>query len=330
MKALRLKSTVAVCACLTASAVLALGAAGSRGPFGEHCEYVEAGPPGPRGNKLVVVEDGPPIWVVRDGPKIGVKNLFSIRCDGRQATVNNIDRIVLRSHEGETVRVDASEGALAPGASPERGAAEIEISADLDRLEYRGTDGGDWIVARTRSDGDVAINVNPRAERQAPDPDIVNSGRPRVLKLVGGPGDDRIDARGLTGMGDDRLERVIRLFGDAGNDVILGSPGGEWRLHDGPGNDLVRTGGGNDSIDFDRGRDTIFGGRGNDDLIYEAHFERSAQQPVDPADRLFGGPGPDQIIDLNGHFDLIHCGRGFDEVERDPRDRPAPDCERLR
>lgn len=299
------------------------------GPFGERCEYIPAGPPGPAGNRLLIAGDE--IDLRREGPEIKV-SYRGPRCTGPQATVHNIDRVIVRdSLEGEGVEINEREGRFAPGATAEPSGSEIEFSLETDNLEVIGTPGPDSVRIHTFGGDRVALNLDRGADGRRPDYDVaLTAGIPRVLLVRGSEGDDRIDARRLTGMGDDRLERVIRLFGDAGDDVIFGSPGGEWRLHDGPGDDLVFTGRGNDSVDFGRGRDTIYVGPGNDDLIYEAHFERSARQPVDPGDRLYGGPGPDQIIDLNKHADLIRCGSGFDEVEREPHDHPARDCERLR
>jgi hypothetical protein len=308
--------------------VWAIVASGDRGPFGEHCEYVQAGPPGPQGNKLVVGQERGEYWIVREGRDIEVRGLSGTRCEGPQATIHNIDQIVLEAR-GEPVLVDTREGPFAPGAGPERGQAEIEIRTDVKVLEYRASERGDRIVGRTLGNEDVAINVDPRADGAAPDFDIVNRGHPAVLKLIGGDGDDRIDARRVTGMDDPQLDRVVRLFGERGDDVILGSPGQDWGVRDGPGDDVVMAGRGDDSVFFGLGHDRIYGGPGNDDLIYSA-WERFSGQPDDVSDRLYGGPGPDQIIDLNGHSDLIRCGRGFDDVERERIDRIAGDCEHLR
>lgn len=327
---MRARWAVAAIATAVLAAQLASGGAtpAAVGPFGERCEYVEAGAPGPPGNRLVIVGDD--VYVRREGPAIKV-SYRGPRCTGRQATVRNIDRIVVRgSLEGEGVDVNQKEGRFAPGATPEGFGSEIEFSLETDNLEVVGTPGGDSIRVRTLAGEHVALNLNPRADGPRPDYDVtVTADIPRVLLVRGFKGGDRIDARRLTGMGDNQLRRVIRLFGDAGDDTILGSPGSEWRLKDGPGDDLVVAGSGFDSVDFGRGRDTIYGGPGGDDLIYST-WERFSGSPPDAGDRIFGGGGEDQIIDLNRHSDLIRCGSGFDEVEREPYDRPAGNCERLR
>jgi Ca2+-binding RTX toxin-like protein len=314
---------------LAGALLLALPATGAPaptvGPLGEHCTYRPFGPPGPAGNRLVVVGD--PVFIFRDGSEIQVR-YWGPRCSGPQATVHNLDRIVVRAG-GEGVSVDQGEGGrFAPGATPERGGSEIEFSLDSDRVEVVGTGGADVIRIRTRG-GRVALNLNPDLDGARPDSDLaILGGIPGVLRVRGYKGDDRIDARRLTGMGDPYLRRVIRIFGDAGDDVIFGGPGGEWRLKDGPGNDLVVAGPGEDSVDFGRGRDRVYGGPGNDDLIYST-FRRFVGTPPDAADRLYGGPGDDQISDSNGQRDRVHCGPGFDRLETDPHDRLRDsDCER--
>jgi hypothetical protein len=301
--------------------------AGKLPAFTNRCEYVEAGLPGPRGNALVVASNRGEFRIVREGQKIVVKNL-SARCRGSQATIHNVDRIVLRA-EGEFVTVDESEGRLAPGATPEPRGSGIEVSADVRVLWYVSGAAADALFVKTLPGGRVGIDTDRRAGPPF-DFDLLLPDRPALLKVDAGAGEDRIDARKLTNMGSNDLSRVIRLLGGSGDDVIFGSPGSEWELEDGPGDDLVYAGAGDDSVAFGRGHDTIFGGPGNDDLIYSAHERFAAHQPRDPADRIFGGGGPDQIIDLNGHSDLIRCGPGRDDVERERRDRVARDCEHLR
>jgi Ca2+-binding RTX toxin-like protein len=323
----RLGVVAAVCGLLLATSALAIGA-GRRNPFDEHCTYVTAGPPGPKGNRLVIVGDE--VRIHRDGPRIRVF-YRGPRCTGTQATVHNIDRIVGRT-ESEGIYIDQADyGRFGPGATPERFGSEIEFSLESDKVEVLGTQGPDWIRARTLPGGHVALNLDRSADGTKPDYDVTVTGKvPDALLIRGYEGNDRIDARRLTNMGDNhQLERVIRLFGDAGDDTILGSPGSEWRLKDGPGDDLVIAGAGFDSVDFGRGHDTIYGGPGGDDLIYST-WERFTGQPADAPDRIYGGGGEDQIIDLNRHSDLIRCGSGYDDVERERIDRPAADCEHLR
>jgi len=106
----------------------------------------------------------------------------------------------------------------------------------------------------------------------------------------------------------------------------VGGPGGEWRIRDGSGDDLIRAGGGSDEISLRQGRDTVYGGRGRDSIVYSA-WGRGFKR--DRPDRLFGGPGPDQISDFNRRSDLIRCGPGTDLAWWEPRDRFRRDCERV-
>jgi len=319
---------IVVVMALTLASVLATGSTPAAvGPFGERCEYVEAGAPGPRGNLLLIV-DGTPIHLRRDGEAIKV-SYRGPRCTGTQPTVHNIDRIVVREAlESEGVEISQKEGRLGPGATPEASGSEIEISLETDRVRVGGTGGADSIRVKTLFGDHVAVNLNRRADGRHPDYDVIVTSRPpNLLKVGGGPGRDLVDARLLTGMGDTGLHRVIRLLGGRGDDVILGSPGSEWLLDDGPGDDLVVAGRGWDSVEFGRGRDTIIGGPGGDDLIYQGFFPRRDRR--DPPDRIVGGAGEDQIIDLNGSSDLIRCGPGRDEVEGEANERLSG-CERLR
>jgi RTX calcium-binding nonapeptide repeat (4 copies) len=325
-------AAVAVAGLLIALLALPAGAA-KRGPFGERCEYVEAGPAGPKGNRLVVAGAGAGSWLNRHGNRIVVHEGFE-PCMGRQATVHNIDRIVLKG-ESETYVLGQRSGAFSPGATRERSGSEIEITVAGEGLEVVGRERADAIQARTLYGEAVAVNLNRREDGRYPDFDVVIRGGeaeaelPEVVRIEGGGGDDLIDVRRLTGMGDNTLLRSrIRLQGGSGDDTIFGSPGDEYRLQDGPGDDLVRAGGGDDDVEFGPGRDTIYGGEGGDGLTYAFPLEVAGGHP-DAADRLFGGPGADVIQDDNGHPDVIRCGPGNDLLDGKGRDRSS-DCEKVR
>ncbi|HEU5063830.1 MAG TPA: hypothetical protein VFT79_11880 [Solirubrobacterales bacterium] len=307
------------------AALLAVGGAGGVAGFVEdRCEYARAGPPGPQGNRLVVHGIGYVI-VRREGAEIKV-HYNGPRCTGGRATVWNTDRIFVRA-EGEEASIDESEGRFAPGATRERRRSEIEITV-RGRLEYRGGDGRDEAVARTLRDGRVGIDLNGSAGGRT-DYEIVSARKPpAVLKLRGGGGPDLIDTRGLTNMGDYQLRRVIRLFGEGGDDKIFGGPGMEWRLKDGSGDDLVRAGGAFDEVSVGRGHDTVYGGRGGDNIEYSV-WERFSGTPPDVSDRFYGGPGNDDISDFNRHRDFISCGPGRDRYQREPRDPPGRSCEQV-
>jgi len=122
--------------------------------------------------------------------------------------------------------------------------------------------------------------------------------------ICAGAGRDRVDAGTshpsgfdlvLGGPGDDRLSlgpELGKLFGQGGNDVLLGSRGGD-NLYGGPGNDVLR---GRSNPFFNS--DILYGGPGNDILL--------------------GGPGPDQLHGGPGR-DREVLGR---ETPRPPRRAP--------
>lgn len=278
---------------------------------------IETGSPGPTGNVLRVVVDGE-LGVYRGSGGRILLHYVGPRCPGPVA-VRDVDRIELA---GSPVEVSEAHGRFAPGAS----GSEIEIHVSTDRLEYTGTSGNSRIAAATLGNGQVALDFD-RGPGARPNYDLfVSNGRPAVLRIAGGRGDDLIDARRLTGMGDPQLHRRIRLEGNAGDDTLFGSPNVEWRLKDGGGNDIVRTGGGDDEVSLGRGHDRVYGGAGDDVISYDV-FERFTGTPPDPSDRLFAGRGDDLLSDRNQHADLIRCGPGRDHVAPERHDHPAADCE---
>jgi Ca2+-binding RTX toxin-like protein len=116
------------------------------------------------------------------------------------------------------------------------------------------------------------------------------NGTSRDDDINGESGDD--DERG--GSGDDDLN------GDAGDDDLCGDDGND-QLNGGPGNDVLKGG---------RGRDTLVGGKGNDDLE--------------------GDAGNDTINSRDGQRDVVTCGRGFDRVRADSKDRVSGTCESVK
>jgi hypothetical protein len=311
----RMRAAIAGCLVLLALAFPAAG--GTAALTSERCEVVEAGPSGPTGNVLRVEVDGELDVYRSSGGRIRL-HYVGPRCSG-PIRIGDIDRMVLA---GSPVEVSEADGRFAPGASR----SEVEIHVSTDRLGYAGTSGNSRISAATLSSGQVALDVDRRPGGK-PAYDLFADRRPVVLRIAGGRGDDLIDVRRLTGMGDTQLHRRTRLEGNAGADTLLGSPEVEWRLKDGGGDDLVRTGGGDDEISLGRGRDIVYGGTGDDVISYDV-IVRSAGTPTDRGDRLFAGPGDDLLSDLNKHSDLIHCGPGRDHVAPERHDLPAADCER--
>ena len=84
-----------------------------------------------------------------------------------------------------------------------------------------------------------------------------------------------------------------RLVGDAGDDVLVGSPLADG-LIGGPGNDR------------------LVGGRGAD--LFDPSGARGR-------DLILAGPGPDQINSRDSRRDTVRCGTGQDHVQADRQDR---------
>jgi hypothetical protein len=295
-------------------------------PFHDSCEYVQAGPPGPRGNQLIVIDPNS-VTVYRRGDLIVVGN-YGPRCEGGRPTVHNVDRIVVHAG-GEGFRYNGRFGRLGPGATPESGRSEIELSVFARRIDLQATRGDNWIVAKSRGGGRVSFDLDRGSGRAGHDFDITLFARYPGIWVEGDDGNDTIDTRGLYGT--ERPGRLvghaIRVDGDHGNDTILGGAEDEEVKAD-AGDDLVLAGGGDDEVDIGHGRDRAYGGQGDDRVGYEG-YERFTGWVADAPDRLYGGPGNDRLDDLNHHVDLIRCGPGRDHVEVGPisRDRAAPDCE---
>jgi Ca2+-binding RTX toxin-like protein len=157
-----------------------------------------------------------------------------------------------------------------------------------------GTPGPDNLRGTRRGDLILALAGRDRAD-----------GRDGDDCLLMGPGDDR--SKG--GPGRDRIfgeEGDDRLKGESGDDRINGGSGDD-RISGGRGDDRIRGGAGDDRLKGDSGDDVINGGIGRD--------------------RLSGGGGDDLLRSRDGFRDDVRCGRGFDIVIADRRDRVARDCE---
>ena len=153
-----------------------------------------------------------------------------------------------------------------------------------------GSPRADVLNGTRRKDVILALGGNDRIRGfAAADTICAGAGRDRVLAgsndlsvggsdlVRGGPGADRISLGPELG----------RAHGGTGDDVLIGSEGGDF-LAGGPGDDLLR-GRGNPSFNSD----FLFGGPGRDSM--------------------FGGPGPDQLHGGPGR-DLLRGGPGHDEV----------------
>lgn len=122
------------------------------------------------------------------------------------------------------------------------------------------------------------------------------------LRLSGGNGNDRIIADAGAKLSDIRLG----IFGDAGNDSLVGTDSAE-SLSGGDGNDTLEGNGGNDTLDGGAGNDSIDGGAGNDVAFGGDGLATINGGDGDDSltgsvlnDVLDGGAGNDTLVGLNG------------------------------
>lgn len=142
--------------------------------------------------------------------------------------------------------------------------------------------------------------------------------RIEVIDTLQDGGGDPVTCSG----GTPTVANVDRIVVDA-DDGVFGTPGGDFWLADGDGDDVVRGGRGSDNLRVYRGRDAIFAGPGNDLQLFQFAGTESR------GDRIFGGRGKDALDGRNGAPDTINCGRGRDEVLA-TREDTLLSCERRR
>ncbi len=195
------------------------------------------------------------------------------------ATTENTDTITVGGAAGsvETLVVDQSGGAFAPGATAETtGTSEIEISVLLgdasDLVVVHGTSGADSISIGLAG---IALNADG-------DGDITFSTLPARIEVFGHEGPNTINGRGGTGAGATYTGTLVLHAGDSGDTLTGGS--GNDELYGGLGADSLTGFTGDDSLDGGGGTDTLAGNDGADSLIGGAG-----------ADSLIGGPGVDTL-----------------------------------
>jgi Ca2+-binding RTX toxin-like protein len=219
--------------------------------------------------------------------------------DCGEASVVNTDRIVINAEWTDSMFIDLEEGPLGPGRTPEPDGIseiEIEVSTHIDSTWVRGTAGDDTFTALPNG---LALNADA-------DPDLSYAGPVPVFRFVnlyGEAGNDTLDASRVEGLG------VVALGGDAGDDVLTGSP--LWdQIYTGTGNDVVHAGGGDDEIWSafgwgEEGQGTAVIDAGDGDDVVTA---RGASVEVD------GGAGNDTISGTDGN-DVIVGGLGDDTLD---------------
>ena len=212
------------------------------------------------------------------------------------ATTTNTDSITVTGAGGssETVTIDQTGGAFAPGATGETGAPEIEITLNLgdatDAVTILGTPGNDAIAAGTNG---VALNADG-------DVDVTFSPLPAVLEILGGEGKNSITGQGTQGAGGRFVGRLLLHAGDEGDTLIGGDGGDELYGGDGAdvlegrlGSDLLVGGAGIDSLSGGDGNDTLEGGAGSDGFIAGAGDDFLDAVDGEAESNLNGGPGVD-------------------------------------
>ena len=140
---------------------------------------------------------------------------------------------------------------------------------------------------------------------------ITNNGQDTVY---GGPGNDEINGY-LTGENSWvrwDSDGPLLLFGDQGDDVIIGSSSSD-EIYGGDGNDFVVGQTGNDFVDGGDGEDAIYGIEGDNLLIGGDGNDYITVFSYDGNNDLQGGPGNDELYGGSGN-DRLDGGEGDDEI----------------
>jgi Ca2+-binding RTX toxin-like protein len=159
-------------------------------------------------------------------------------------------------------------------------AANSNDAASLVKLMYAGDD-----TFKLQSGNDTAYGFGGN------DTIYVGSGD---NSAYGGDGNDFIGLiAGLNGQKSISLSGMNRLFGENGNDTIVGGAAVDV-MDGGSGDDTVNGGGGNDVLNGGTGKDAIFGGNGSDIISGDAANDRMDGGAGN--DVLTGGAGADVFV----------------------------------
>lgn len=337
MNRLTIPASIACAAVLLALSALPAVAVPPGSPPAGGCRYVQAGPPGAAGNRLLIDRNYGGVGLRREGEAVVVYSPIYekdaiLDCDGPQATVRNIDRIVYRPPGGgdpprisHRLELDLRGGAFQPGVSgePYYGGKEIEIVADFPReppnkrssVFVTGSDFSDWMRIGALRDGRTGINLDLIHDDFIYDADLfVSAAREAHLVFKLGEGGDQL---GASGRGSDfagpMRHRTLVVRGEGGSDTFFGGP--ERDLVEGEdGFDRIYGNDGSDRLIGGAGLDLIFGGSGADGLV--------AGPDRKPAtDELRGGDGPDSLWAADEGKDYLWCEGGPDRIEVDPLDQ---------
>ncbi|MGH3037173.1 MAG: calcium-binding protein [Gaiellaceae bacterium] len=224
------------------------------------------------------------------------------------ATTANTDTIsiVAPSGSGETLTIDQSAGAFAPGATAESGLAEIEIALNL----------GDVfdlvVVTGTAGDDSIAVGQNGVGLNADSDVDVTFQQLPASMEIQGLAGADTLAGRGGQGAGG-VFAGQLELVGGDGADTLRGGLGAD-ELRGGAQNDLLEGREGADVLFGDAGDDTLAGNDGNDELTGGAG-----------ADSFSGSGGDDLLLATDGEAETqLNGGPGTDTAHYDTALDPSP------
>ncbi|MGH7357252.1 MAG: calcium-binding protein [Candidatus Rokuibacteriota bacterium] len=224
------------------------------------------------------------------------------------ATTANTDSIDIVGGAGsqESVTIDQTGGAFAPGATGESNTPEIEIALNLgdatDTVTILGTSGDDTISA-----GQNGVALNPDG-----DTDVTFSILPATLEIRGEGGTNAITGQGGDGAGS-RFQGVLVLYAGDQGDALNGGDGDD-QLHGGAGADLLQGRNGSDVLDGGGGNDTLAGNDGNDELTGGSG-----------ADSYAGSSGNDTFNATDGEADAqLNGGPGIDTAFYDGAHDPVP------
>jgi Ca2+-binding RTX toxin-like protein len=202
--------------------------------------------------------------------------------------------------------------------------------------------GDSYVVTDSRPFGSIDAQCRQLAKRKVRCADPAPTGDADV-SMSGGEADDRLrvddSVRGSLDLSGDEGRDLLRvasgahgfnsIFGGPGRDRILGGPRG-GTLWGGTGRDEIHGGRGDDAVYDGGGKDLARTGKGADIAYVEVDYS-PRNRPFSTENRIYLGPGIDEISARNGHRDgLLSCGRGGDdEAILDANDPKPRSCEIL-
>jgi RTX calcium-binding nonapeptide repeat (4 copies) len=296
---------------------------------------VYQGLPGER-NEVSVTRDGPTVVVtdvvpIDPGSGCASEGTTRARCSPSHWSVGMAIRLGDRD---DSVRLGPGSGGRLWGGPGD----DVLLGAPDQSNGFHGGAGDDTMVGggasdsfhegAARSGSDTMIGGSDGSAR--PEHDWVDYGRRRAALHV----DLQGDADDGEGGERDRVGRDVEdVQGGSGPDRLQGGPDRNW-LDGSAGRDTLHGGGGADSLTGDtlvvkgapRSADRLFGGPGDDEIRAGTGADVVAAGPG--LDRVDAGHGADRLRLSDGGPDVARCGRGRDFADQDRHDFLARGCER--